>query len=111
MGEMDPCVWSKLPGEILELVFAQLPVGRVRALSKRWSLAGLTYCAFTRASAALQPNLCGIMWRDHFSTPTYHVRAYDPKSCKWLDKTHKLTNPELLRYLPWSGPRYQHSIT
>jgi hypothetical protein len=82
---MDPCVWSKLPGEILELVFARLPVGRVRALSKGWSLAGSTCCAFTRACAALQPNLCGIMWRDHSSSaPTYHVRAYDTESCKWL---------------------------
>ena len=83
--ELDPRVWGKLPQEILESVFAHLStknIGRMRALSKDWRLAGSTSSPFMKACSALQPRLSGIMWVDHAGT--LWGRMYVAKSRRWM---------------------------
>ncbi|XP_024376515.1 uncharacterized protein [Physcomitrium patens] len=74
---LDPGVWSKLPLDLLEFIFARLPIDfivRLRALSKAWKRELSTCSSFTTECAKSQPNLGAIMG---FSTDSCWVRVYD----------------------------------
>lgn len=82
-GPLDHNVWSKLPSELLHLVFARLPtdgIGRARSLSKHWNLALPSSSPVTKECGNLQPKLCALLGFTR-ATQECWVRAYDSRAC------------------------------
>lgn len=98
---MNPCLWSALPDEVLQLVFARLPLpklNQLRTLSKKWNrrFSSPEDPEFMRACQAAHPGLFAMVI-EGFDLGSISVRLYDTKAKKWysyidrMDQDHVFT--------------------
>lgn len=85
---VDPALWSTLPDELVEHVFARLPLPKInelRSLSKQWSLRFMTseYPDFMRACSKAHPKMFGMITQGPLEVGVLTVRLYDTEANRW----------------------------
>lgn len=83
---MDPALWSTLPKELLQQIFARLPLAqivRLRCLSTEWEW-NLTSkdSEFTRACAEANPKIVAVV-RGGYTQGSVAVSLHDIKTNRW----------------------------
>ncbi|KAG0553970.1 hypothetical protein M758_12G055400 [Ceratodon purpureus] len=83
---MDPALWSTLPMEIQQLVFARLPwqdIIRLRCVSKQWKrCVSSENCEFMRLCTEVNPRMFAMINRI-YENGTISVRVHDMKRYRW----------------------------
>lgn len=85
---MDPGIWSALPNDLVQLVFAHLPlthIFRLQVLSKEWKWkwnVTARESEFRKVCEATQSKVFGLVFKGEESGQ-FTLRFYDIRSQKW----------------------------
>lgn len=83
---LDPVVWSRLPEELLELIFARLPVAEIRrlqCLSKQWQRHMVGKSRFKGICAKINSKIFALVSEDVDWYGMFWVKLYDVNANKW----------------------------
>ncbi|KAG0578849.1 hypothetical protein KC19_4G054300 [Ceratodon purpureus] len=84
---MDPAIWSALPEELVEVIFAHLPainILRLLVLSKEWRRKlTMRESKFMQLCSQYQSKIIGFVCGRNMSPRTLSVRFYDGRSQQW----------------------------
>lgn len=89
---MRSCLWSQLPDELLELIFARLPVAQIyplRVLSKQWRSNLTPRSYFKRLCALARPQLFALMRADP-QRGKLRFKLFDARSHLWHNAEYTL---------------------
>lgn len=109
---VDPRLWRKLPQELVELVFAKLPlplIPELRECSKAWYTMSKSF-NFREACSASHPRLFGLLGWDIYGE-SIRSTLYDMKSNEWLGQVELVGFPGRVTYGDWepNGSRYSEA--